>query len=49
MEETKELQTTYKIFRYLIYLSLIVEFSNMPLILNYWIIGVAFCAIFMAV
>lgn len=26
MEETKELQTTYKIFRYLIYLSLIVEF-----------------------
>lgn len=49
MEETKELQTTYKIFRYLIYMSLIVEFSSMPLILNYWIIGVVSCAIFMTV
>lgn len=49
MEETKELQTTYKIFRYLIYLSLIVEFSSMPLILSYWIIGVASCVIFMTV
>lgn len=29
MEETKELQTMYKIFRCLIYLSLIVEFLSM--------------------
>lgn len=39
MEETKELQTTYKIFRYLIYLSLIVEFFEYainPELLDYW-------------
>ena len=32
MEETKELQTTYKIFRYLIYISLIVEFFEYALL-----------------
>ena len=50
MEETKELQTTYKNIP-LLDLSVTDSgiFSNMPLILNYWIIGVAFCAIFMAV
>lgn len=39
MEETKELQTTYKIFRYLIYISLIVEFFEYainPELLDYW-------------
>ncbi len=39
MEETKELQTTYKIFRYLIYMSLIVEFFEYainPELLDYW-------------
>lgn len=38
MEETKELQTMYKIFRYLIYLSLIVEFFEYaidPALLDY--------------
>lgn len=39
MEETKELQTMYKIFRCLIYLSLIVEFFEYaidPALLDYW-------------
>ena len=49
MEETKELQTTYKIFRYLIYLSLIVEFFEYAINPELLVIGVAFCAIFMAV
>ena len=35
MEETKELQTTYKIFRYLIYLSLIVEFFEYAITVVY--------------
>ena len=34
MEETKELQTTYKIFRYLIYMSLIVEFFEYAILLH---------------
>lgn len=40
MEETKELQTMYKIFRCLIYLSLIVEFFEYaidPALLDYWV------------
>ena len=39
MEETKELQTMYKIFRCLIYLSLIVEFFEYAIdsaLLDYW-------------
>ena len=39
MEETKELQTMYKIFRCLIYLSLMVEFFEYaidPALLDYW-------------
>ena len=39
MEETKELQAMYKIFRCLIYLSLIVEFFEYaidPALLDYW-------------
>ncbi len=35
MEETKELQTMYKIFRCLIYLSLIVEFFEYALNIHY--------------
>ena len=39
MEETKELQTVYKIFRTLIYVSLVVEFFEYaidPELLDYW-------------
>ena len=39
MEETKELQTAYKIFRTLIYVSLVVEFFEYaidPELLDYW-------------
>ena len=39
MEETKELQTAYKIFRTLIYVSLVVEFFEYaidPALLDYW-------------
>lgn len=39
MEESKELQTSYQIFRYIIYLSLLVEFFEYaidPNILDYW-------------
>lgn len=30
MEESKDLQSIYKIFRTFIYLSLVIEFSSMP-------------------
>ena len=39
MEETKELQTLYKLFRYLIYISLLMEFFEYaidPEMLDYW-------------
>lgn len=39
MEETKELQTLYKLFRYLIYISLLMEFFEYaidPELLDYW-------------
>ena len=39
MEETKELQTLYKLFRYLIYISILVEFFEYaidPEMLDYW-------------
>ena len=39
MEETKELQTLYKIFRYLIYTLLLLEFFEYaidPAILDHW-------------
>jgi hypothetical protein len=39
MEETKELQTAYKIFRTVIYFSLLVEFFEYaidPQMLDYW-------------
>lgn len=39
MEETKELQTAYKIFRAVIYLSLVIEFFEYairPELLDYW-------------
>ena len=39
MEESKELQTAYQIFRWVIYLSLLVEFFEYaidPAVLDYW-------------
>ena len=39
MEETKELQTLYKLFRYLIYISILIEFFEYaidPGILDFW-------------
>ena len=39
MEETKELQTLYKLFRYLIYISILIEFFEYaidPGMLDFW-------------
>ena len=42
MEESKDLQTLYKVFRTVIYVSLIVEFFEYAITPMCWIIGAAF-------
>lgn len=49
MEESKELQGFYKIFRSVIYVSILLEFSSMPLTRPCLTIGAAYSATYMGV
>lgn len=42
MEESKELQGFYKIFRAVVYISVLMEFSSMPSTRRYSTIGAAY-------
>lgn len=49
MEESKELQGFYNIFRAAVYVSVLMEFSSMPLTRRHWTTGTVSFAIFTGV